>query len=128
MIQLFSNDLRAYLLAQGSLTELIGNRLYPSVAPEKTPTPYVTYFEVSSYGSHDLPIAFPRYQFSVFDTRYLTAKNVAAELRSILQRYKGRMGNTRVIQGVWEGGRELYEQDTGLHHIPTDFRMIYREE
>lgn len=127
MSRLFSNEMRAFLLSHESLTELIGNRLYPSVAPEGTPTPYVCYYEVSGVAWHDIPVAYPRYQFSVFDTRYLGAKNVSAEIRSILQRYKGDIGAYRVIQGVWGGSRELYEPDTKLHHIATDFRLIYRE-
>lgn len=124
---MFSNDLRAFILEQTSLTDLISDKLFPSVAPEGTPPPYVCYYEVSSVAWHDLPVAYPRFQFSVFSKRYLEAKNIAAELRGIIQRYKGTMGNTRVIQGVWEGSRELYEPDTKLHHIATDFKLIYRE-
>ena len=127
MIDTFSNELRAFLLTHEPLIDLIGNRLYPSVAPEGTEKPYVCYYEVSNTGWHDIPVAHPRFQFSVFHERYLVAKNVAVELRNILQRYKGQIGNTRVIQGVWEGSRELYEPDTQLHHIATDFRLIYRE-
>lgn len=124
---MFSNELRAFLLSHQSLVDLIGSKLYPSVAPEGVKAPYVCYYEVSSVAWHDLPVAYPRFQFSVFAGKYLDAKNIAVELRNILQRYKGQMGDTRVIQGVWEGSRELYEPDTKLHHIATDFKMIYRE-
>lgn len=128
MIGIFSNALRTFLLSHESLTDLINTRLYPSAAPEGTQTPYVCYYEVSAVSWHDIPVAYPRFQFSVFATRYLDAKNVAIEIRNILQRYKGDMGGYRVIQIVWEGSRELYEPDTKLHHIATDFRIIYRED
>lgn len=124
---MFSNALRAFLLSHDSLKDLISTRLYPSVAPEGTVQPYVCYYEVSGVSWHDIPVAYPRFQFSVFATRYLDAKNVAIEIRNILQRYKGDMGGYRVIQIVWEGSRELYEPDNKLHHIATDFRIIYRE-
>lgn len=115
-------------MSHGSLKSLINTRLYPSVAPEGTISPYVCYYEVSAVSWHDIPVAYPRFQFSVFATRYLDAKNVAAEIRNILQRYKGNIGRYRVIQIAWDGSRELYEPDTKLHHIATDFKIIYRED
>lgn len=124
---MLSNEIRTFLLSHETLTDLIGERLFPSVAAEGTPGPYVCYYEVSGVAHHDIPVGYPRYQFSVFSKRYLEAKNIAAEIRSILQRYKGQMGGYRIIQAVWSGSRELYEQDTKLHHVATDFQIIYRE-
>ena len=124
---MFSNELRAYLLSVPEITALIGNRLYPGWFPENVVYPAVAYLAASDVSHHDLAVAYPRYQFSCMSPRYLEAKTVAAEIRNALQRFKGNMGGTRVIQGVWDGAREIYEPDTKLYHIATDFKMIYRE-
>ncbi|GAE27026.1 hypothetical protein JCM9140_3137 [Halalkalibacter wakoensis JCM 9140] len=124
---MFTNELRAFLLTHESLTEMVGNRIYPQVAPEGVKAPYICYYEMPN-SAHDIPVSFPRIQFSVFSPRYTEAKNVSAELKNILNRYSGTIGTKRVIQGVWIGLPELYERDTKLHHIPSDFKMIYREE
>lgn len=124
---MFSTALRTYLLSVPEITASIGSRLYPGWIPENAPMPSVAYLEVSGVRHHDIDVAYPRYQFSCFSTRYLEAKEVADEIRNALQRYKGDMGNTRVIQGVHEGSFEQYERDTGIYHVAIDFKIIYRE-
>lgn len=124
---MFSTALRSYLLSIPEITALIGTRLYSGWIPENAPMPSVAYLEVSGVRHHDIDVAFPRYQFSCFSTRYLEAKEIADEIRKALQRYKGDISGTRVIQGVHEGTFEQYERDTGIYHVAIDFKIIYRE-
>lgn len=124
---MLSTALRAYLLSRPEIRNLIGTRIYPGWIPENAPMPSVAYLEVSGVRHHDIDVAFPRYQFSCFSTRYLEAKEIADEIRKALQRYKGDISGTRVIQGVHEGTFEQYERDTGIYHVAIDFKIIYRE-
>ncbi|MFJ5625446.1 DUF3168 domain-containing protein [Peribacillus loiseleuriae] len=120
-------DLRNHLLSHESLKNYIGARLYPGWIPENAAMPSVAFLGVSGVRHHDIDVAYPRYQFSVFSPRYLEAKEITAEIRNILQRYKGKMGNTNIIQVVFQNEYESYEQDTKLYHIAIDFKFIYWE-
>ncbi|MEK8132911.1 DUF3168 domain-containing protein [Paenibacillus filicis] len=125
---MLTTDLRDYLLQVKEISDLIGKRVYPGWFPENVTYPAVAYLEVSGVAHHDIRVGYPRYQFSCIAPRYLDAKAVSDSIRDALQRFKGQMGSTRIIQGVWEGSREFYESDTKLYHIATDFKMIYRED
>ena len=124
---MFFTDLRNFLLTHESLKTLIGTRLYPGWIPENAVMPSVACFEVTGVSHHDIDVAYPRYQFSIFSPRYIEAKEIANEIKEILQRFKGKMGNTRVIQGVYQNEYDNYESDTKLYHIAIDFKFIYWE-
>lgn len=114
-------------MSQQSLTKFIGNRLYPGWLPENAPKPAVAYLSVSGVRHHDIEVAYPRYQFSVFSSRYTEAVEIAEEIRNVLQRFKGKLGNSNIIQIVHENQYENYENDTKLYHIAIDFKIIYWE-
>ncbi|MEK5038909.1 tail completion protein gp17 [Sporosarcina sp. FSL K6-3457] len=121
-------DLRNHLLAQPRLKELLDTRVHPGWIPENATMPSVAYLEISGARHHNIDVAFPRYQFSVFSTRYTEAKEIEKEIRYAFQRFKGNMGSTRIIQGVYENSVDQYEDRTKLYHIAIDFKFIYREE
>ena len=120
-------DLRNHLLSNETLKSLISTRLYPGWIPENAVMPAVAFLCVSGVRHFDIDVAYPRYQFSVFSPRYLEAKEIVSEIRNILQRFKGKMGNTDVIQVAYQNEYENYERDTKLYHIAIDFKFIYRE-
>lgn len=120
-------DVRNFLLSHASLKSLIGTRLYPGWIPENAQMPSVAFLGVSGVRHHDIDVAYPRYQFSIFSPRYLEAKEIAKEIREILQRFKGKMGGTNIIQVAFQNEYETYEQNTKLYHIAIDFKFIYWE-
>lgn len=120
-------DLRNYLLENQTIKDLVSTRVYPGWIPEKATMPAIAYLEVSGIRHHDIDVAFPRYQFSVFSTRYSEAREIAKEIRDTFQRYKGEIGSTSIIQGVFENEYEQYESETKLYHIAVDFKFIYWE-
>ena len=120
-------DLRNYLLTNDNLKALIGTRIYPGWIPENATMPSVAFLTVSGVRHHNIDVAYPRIQFSVFSSRYLEAKEIASEIRKSLRRHEGMTGSTRIIQGVFENENEMYEKDTLLYHIACDFKIIYWE-
>lgn len=125
---MFETDLVTYLKKDATLNALIGGRIYPSILPEKGTLPAVAFFEVSNTGHHDIDVLFPRYQFSCFSKRAIEAKQVRQEIKDILQRFKGAMGNTKIIQGVVEGEYTTHEDDTNLFNAIIDIKFIMRSE
>ena len=124
---MFEVDLRNYLISQEPLKKLIGSKIYPGWIPENAKMPAIAFLEVSGVRHHNIDVAYPRFQFSIFSSRYLEAKEIANEVRNSLQRYKGKMGNTRVIQAVFQNEYESYEEDTLLYHVAVDFKFIFWE-
>lgn len=43
-----SKALRARLIADATMTGLVGNRIYPGRAPQKTAMPYIVYHRIST--------------------------------------------------------------------------------
>lgn len=123
----FEGDLKNFAAADVALNALIGTRFYPGALPENPTYPAVTYFKIDGNRHHNIDVAFPRYQFSCWSPVYLTAQVTATAVRKAFQRYKGIMGSTQIIQGVYERQGDLYEPDTKLFHIPVDIKFIIRE-
>lgn len=109
------------------ITDIIGNRLYPGWIPENAIMPSVAYVTISKPAHHDIDVAFPRMQFSVFSTRYIEAKQIAKLLKEKLNRFKGQLGNANIIQIVYQNEYDMYESDTKLYHVAIDFKIIYWE-
>lgn len=124
---MLETDLVNYLKNYPPLKELIGARIYPGVIPENGIKPAVAYNEISAPGHHDIDVSFPRFQFSCFSSRYTEADQARKEIENALKRFKGKMGNTRVIQGVVAGKYKLYEKDTKLHNAIIDIKLIHWE-
>lgn len=124
---MFETDLRDYLVSYDDLNALVGSRIYPGVLPENPTYPAISYSLVSESRHHNIDVAYPRYQFSCFSPNYISAKNVATQVRKALQRYRGTMGSTQVIQGVFENEIELYDPTDKLYHVAVDMKLIFRE-
>lgn len=125
---MIEESLRTKILADSDVTDDIGQRLYILKLPQNPTYPTVTYFKVSNARHHDLDVAMPRYQIDVWAESYITARQVADNIRKALQRESGNWSGISVIQAVYEGETDLYEEDTELYHIAQDFKIIYRGE
>lgn len=119
---------RKKLLASQDLRNLVGDRIYVLKLPQNPTYPAVTFFKASNPRHHDLDIAYPRFQFDVWAASYEAAKNVADEIRKALQREKGDWSGIKVIQGVYLNEIDLYEDDTKIYHIVSDYKIIYKGE
>lgn len=122
--------LQEYLSGKAEITTLVSDRIYPVVLPQGVSYPALTYLKVSGPVLHDVDIAYPRFQLSSWSESYAEAKQLAAAVKEVLQRFKGIMGNApgvKVSQVVFENELDLYDPETGVHHIPSDYTIIYRE-
>jgi hypothetical protein len=125
---MIEESLRAKILADTDVTDDIGQRLYILKLPQSPTLPAVTYFKVSNPRHHDIDVAMPRYQFDIWAESYITARGVADNIRKALQRESGTWTGIRVIQAVYLGETDMYEDDTELYHVAQDYKIIYRGE
>ena len=122
--------LKTYLLSQTLITDIVENRIYPIVLPQGTELPALSYFQVSNPVQHEVDIAYPRFQLSSWAEKYSEAKALTNAGKEVLQRYKGKMGGAsgvKVIQIVFLNSFDIYDPETGIYHIPADYKIIYRE-
>lgn len=120
--------LKAKVLVSSDVTNDISSRLYLLKLPQNPTYPAVTYFKVSNSRHHDLNIAMPRYQFSVWGTDYKIVRRIANNIRLALQREKGVWSGISVIQAVYLGETDFYENDTKLYQVAQDYKIIYKGE
>ena len=99
------DGLVAYLLTQTSITSIVGERIQPIPATEDiTKLGGITLQSPSdiSEDANDGPVgvAETRVIFDCLNPRYLTARNLALTLKSLLNCYKGTLPDGTVVQHV----------------------------
>ena len=79
---------RTRLLADAEISSLLGTKVFPSIAPEGTPSPFVIY-ERDSYGTDSTKMGVFREEaeivFEVVADDYDTGLDIALAMRRILQ-------------------------------------------
>lgn len=122
-------DIRTYLLTQTGVTDLIGSRIYAMKLPKKAVFPSLTYSTISSVRtrshSGDSSLTTPRIQLSCWGEKYQDCKDLAAELVSSLESYKGLMGSTTVYSSFVENELDLYDSESKVYHVPVDVKIRY---
>lgn len=127
---MLEQDLVTYLSANGELTGMISDRLYPLVLPQSPTLPAVVYQEidyapvVSQSGSSAIEDV--RFQFKCWSTTLLEARQVRDILQRALSGYRGYIGSKEITSFV-ENGRSGYDGETGLSYAMIDARIWHQE-
>ena len=142
--------LRDHLLADTTIAALIGKRIHPLALPLNSPTPALTYENVSDVQHRQVPgWSKQRIQFTVCvqgQTSVLEAyPNAKALKEAIKARVDGRAGTKypcvlsggedededkysyKIISIEFEGGPELPDEDTRMVQIPCDLVVEFWE-
>ncbi len=110
------------MAADSGIAALVGNRIFPRLAPANTALPYIVYFLVSGVGHHDIPYDYPRYQFSCFAGDYDTSRAIAAAVKDC---WRGRKEGL-LIQGVILNELDMpFADDT--YGTAVDVQLLNRE-
>lgn len=106
----------------GALRGLVADRVFPNIAPEGTPRPYLTYQQVGgaavNFMGNDLPSKRnARFQLNVWADTRLAAANLAHQVEDALRLAPGLQ--TTVIGAPTDD----YEEDTKLFGTRQDFSV-----
>lgn len=119
------------LAGYAGLSALVSTRIYPVIAAQGATPPYVVHSRISgvreSAMGADTGVARARVQVSSYGLTYSSAKNVAKQSRLALQRYSGTIGADEILAIFVENDIDLYEEDTRLFHVASDYLVFYRE-
>lgn len=128
----FAAGLRALLLADTNLAELVDERIYPIVAKQGTELPCVTYQQISGPNLQELTgpagLQTVRYQFNCFAGTYAEATSVAAALTAALDGYQGTLAGGATIQSsAQEDARDGFEEMPRCYSREVDFEFCIKE-
>lgn len=103
-----------YLIADAALAALIGQRLYPEVAPKDTAHPYCVYQQIFGAAAQELIQAAPMERLSIqIRTQALTGPSrgaVAEAIRDALDGFRGIWGELGVLSSRVSGTIHSWEQ------------------
>lgn len=126
--------IRARLVADATVSGLIGTRAYALVLPQETAYPAITYNRVSGVRVHDLDgpagRGTPRISVNSWAETYLEAKALAAAVRVCLDGFRGTVGGVEINNISIENEIDLFEEDAGLsgtYRIMQDYFISHRE-
>jgi hypothetical protein len=94
--------LRSVLVDNATTCILVGNRIYPTVAPSTAALPFIAYRRsgIQRDQAFRNPVGMPRVsvEFVTYGATYNDARDVADAVRSVLDGYGGTVNNTVVDQ------------------------------
>lgn len=134
--------LRSALLASTAVTTVVGSKVYPLVAPAKTPAgaavtlPYITYRRAGIQRQQTMagPMGVPTVSvdFDVFATSYEGARDLADRCRVVLDGYRGTVDNTTVSRASLENEQDDFIQLDGAdlpraYAVKMTFQVMWQE-
>lgn len=121
-------DLHTFL--QANLAN--GVLVYPTRLPQDVTLPAVMYRKISGQRirSVDGPskLARPRFELNAYSESYTAAKNLANELRGLLDGFRGVIGAGTIVQNIiFDNDQDSFDDDTGYERIIIDVIIWHQE-
>lgn len=117
--------LRNLLLGDATVMGLTSNRIYPLRLPLECPLPAISIHKISNPIDHVTGFATPRYQFSCWSQTYAQIQQLSDAVIDCLNRYKGVADGNPIKQIVYLESHDALEDDSGIYHVPIDFKIIH---
>jgi hypothetical protein len=123
-MSLIDEAVRAVLLANSTVYGLVGTRIYPLQLPLDCTFPALTYsFPSDNYKRVARPA---RLQIDCWAEDFTECKNLKNAVETALDGYSGTVSGIN-IEGIFPiSPYDMAPDETGLFHIPYDFKIIYR--
>ena len=122
----------AHLSAYDGLTALISVRIYPLILPQSPTLPALTYQRIDGPREHcmseDAEVARPRIQIDTWAETDASAKAVATQVRTALQRWADATTSPVVLDSLLDNDEDSYEPDTNIYRVRQDWIIWHREE
>lgn len=121
----FEADLRSHVLADGTVSGYVGERMFPVIRKEGTQPPAITYQRIAGVPQTDLDgddgnLMNIRVQVDVWTKKHDDAKVIAEAIRIRMQTAAS------TFRSVMIADEDFYEDDTKLFRASMDFSCWYR--
>ena len=115
--------LRNALVTTSAVSTLVSSRVYPLLAPQTAPLPFITYRRAGIRRAQTLsgPMGVPQVtvEVDVYAATYEAARDVADRCRVVLDGYGGTFDNTEVKQVSLENEQDDFVQLAGADLPPV---------
>ena len=112
-----------------SITSIVSNRIFRTLAPQGTDLPFITYQRVSATHKNELDLFTERFQFELIGENEddESLENLKQALLENLNRFQGDLGQTGFkVMNVWlEIIADDYNEDNSNRRIMIDFKFKY---
>lgn len=128
--------LRAALVANTSVTSMVGTRIYPLLAPKTAALPFVVWRRAGITREHTLagPMGMPNVSVEMqsLAATYEDAREVADRVRLVLDGYGGTVNNTEVKNVSLENEVDDFVQLAGgdlppVYQVTQTFNVLWQE-
>ena len=126
-------DLYGILVGSTSVAALSSQRIYPTLLPQNTVYPAISYLRISSeryplMGGDAVNVA-SRFQVDCWDDDALGSRTLANTVRQALQRYGSSTGTVTIDTIFIDQQQEIPERDLDedIYRVSFDFLIHYRE-
>lgn len=120
-----------YLIEEPSVINLISDRIYPLILPQKCKLPAVVYNKVSVKRTHalqvDSTLCIQNIQFSCHAKSYAQALNVVNVIRNLLKNYIGQMLDIFIQAVLTQFETENYNSETDTYTYILELQFYFNE-
>jgi hypothetical protein len=125
------------LTGDTDISNLVGTRVYPSIAPQNATTPFIIYNETAQTFNNamrvDPNISEPRYQVSSYSTSYSGSRTLSKFVKDNLRDFSGAMGPSSepiTVQRIFmEFEMDMTHRDLEtfevMYHVIQDYKIWY---
>jgi len=124
-VTVIDEAVRSILAANTEVSALVGTRIYPAVLPLDCALPALSYSKISN--AYKQIAGVPRFQISCWTEDYLQCQTLKQAVETALDGYSGTVSGIEIIRIIPLSAPDFYESETGVYHIPYDFKIIYRK-
>lgn len=124
--------LYALLAADGTVSGLIGTRIYPAVIPQNIDLPAIAYQLIGApdrYYAHDgaVGLARKRIQISSVADTYAAMKSLAVAVRGALSGYQGTTAAVKIHSSFLVNEFDSFGAENDINVNRQDYMIIYTE-
>ena len=128
---MLEDSLTSRLLADATVSSLVGTNIYPVVLPETMPdSPLITYRKISDVTGYTLSgqaiIYKARIEYNAWSSTYSDAKAVAAAIQASLEGFAGTLGDVFICFIACAGvNTDGLDEDSRLYRVQQDFLISH---
>ena len=126
---------RTTLISATDVSDVIGTKVFPAIAPQGTELPYITYQIISNNADQHMSGASglqeTRIQLNCWSASYAEVQNLAEAVRESLLPMSGTINSTLICGVTSEGKRDTYEkpqsgEEVGVYGVSEDFNIWFK--
>ena len=123
--------IRTRLTSYAGVTALASTRTYPLVLPQGVTLPAIRYQKIDAEREHmmgsDSGVVGALFQVDSYAADPLAAKNLAAQVKAALSRYRDTVGDVVIQDVLLEGESEHFEDKVRMYRERQDYLVFYLE-